>query len=205
MCPDAQILSAYFDGEVPEPWKSRMEEHVSSCPACKERLAGFASQRAALSSDSGGAAAETGCLRAWNRIEADIAKRKAQKGPSLFWDRSVHVPLPLAAAALLALSIVPAVTVASLDRRRGPALAANAPSPTSSGIAQASLAVANGSDFANPVEGNFKDIESLIRFLDAQNLPVTINVELPADRNYGYSGPPEIIKVSDAELKKGGK
>jgi hypothetical protein len=100
---------------------------------------------------------------------------------------------------------VPAVTVATLDRRGGPAVAARGPQPTASGYAQAVAAGSGGNDFAIPAEANFQDIASLIRYLDSQDLPVTINVELPADRSYGYSGPPELIKVSDDSAKKGGR
>ena len=39
MCVDDQILSAYIDGELSEPWKSQIEEHLEWCEACKKRLA----------------------------------------------------------------------------------------------------------------------------------------------------------------------
>lgn len=37
MCLDDQILSTYIDGELEEPWKSQVEEHLDYCSACKER------------------------------------------------------------------------------------------------------------------------------------------------------------------------
>lgn len=39
MCVDDQILSAYIDGELSEPWKTQIEEHLEWCEACKKRLA----------------------------------------------------------------------------------------------------------------------------------------------------------------------
>lgn len=38
MCVDDQILSAYIDGELSEPWKSQIDEHLEWCEACKKRL-----------------------------------------------------------------------------------------------------------------------------------------------------------------------
>ncbi|MGI6466305.1 MAG: anti-sigma factor family protein [Sphaerochaetaceae bacterium] len=37
MCLDDQILNTYLDGELTEPWKTQVEEHLSYCTACKKR------------------------------------------------------------------------------------------------------------------------------------------------------------------------
>ncbi len=37
MCLDDQILSTYLDGELTEPWKSQVEEHLSYCLGCRDR------------------------------------------------------------------------------------------------------------------------------------------------------------------------
>lgn len=37
MCVDDQILSSYIDGELSEPWKSQIEEHLEWCEACRIR------------------------------------------------------------------------------------------------------------------------------------------------------------------------
>lgn len=37
MCIDDQILSSYIDGELIEPWKTQLEEHLDWCEACKVR------------------------------------------------------------------------------------------------------------------------------------------------------------------------
>lgn len=38
MCIDEQLLSAYLDGELIEPYKTQVEEHLSYCSACRLRL-----------------------------------------------------------------------------------------------------------------------------------------------------------------------
>lgn len=37
MCLDDQILNTYLDGELTEPWKSQVEEHLSYCSSCRTR------------------------------------------------------------------------------------------------------------------------------------------------------------------------
>jgi len=38
MCLDDQILNTYLDGELSEPWKTQVEEHLNYCAACKRRF-----------------------------------------------------------------------------------------------------------------------------------------------------------------------
>ncbi len=38
MCIDSQMLSAYLDGELPEPYRSQVEEHLAHCSACRKHL-----------------------------------------------------------------------------------------------------------------------------------------------------------------------
>ena len=45
MCLDDQIISTYLDGELKEPWKSQVEEHLSYCPSCRSRFERLGSLR----------------------------------------------------------------------------------------------------------------------------------------------------------------
>jgi len=38
MCLDDQVLSTYIDGELAEPWKTQVEEHLLHCTICKSRF-----------------------------------------------------------------------------------------------------------------------------------------------------------------------
>ncbi|NQT60947.1 MAG: zf-HC2 domain-containing protein [Bacteroidetes bacterium] len=38
MCLDDQVLSTYIDGELAEPWKTQVEEHLLHCSICKSRF-----------------------------------------------------------------------------------------------------------------------------------------------------------------------
>jgi len=41
MCPEPQLLSVYTDGELPSPWKEKLEAHLGECSECKEKLKKF--------------------------------------------------------------------------------------------------------------------------------------------------------------------
>ncbi|MDH7484435.1 MAG: hypothetical protein QHH01_07395, partial [Spirochaetales bacterium] len=41
MCPDESLISAYADGEVPSPWRERLELHFQQCSHCAARLQAY--------------------------------------------------------------------------------------------------------------------------------------------------------------------
>jgi anti-sigma factor RsiW len=38
MCVDDELLNTYLDGELAEPWRTQVEEHLGYCNACRQRL-----------------------------------------------------------------------------------------------------------------------------------------------------------------------
>lgn len=52
MCIDAQMLSAYLDGELKEPYKSQVTEHLEHCAACQKHLEDFMNLRNKIALDS---------------------------------------------------------------------------------------------------------------------------------------------------------
>ena len=150
MCPDGELLSAYFDGEVRAPWDGRIREHLRTCSRCRERLAQLGKLRELLQGDP-----EPANERGFQLTrEALIARvwRSFNRGRS-FWRTRVAVPLPAAAAALailLGLGVLLAIVTIRpslpwMTIRRGPA-----------GTTEVQVAA--------PI----KDLESLIRSLESE-------------------------------------
>ena len=52
MCLDDQILNTYLDGELGEPWKTQVVEHLNYCVACNTRLEQLKKLRETLSSSA---------------------------------------------------------------------------------------------------------------------------------------------------------
>jgi anti-sigma factor RsiW len=218
MCPDAELLSAYFDHEIPSPYAERLAKHVESCPACQAKLAAFADLRATLEPS----VALPGQDLAQGEILRDLAgiqpgKKTAIKGSfSLgreLWGHSWQIPVPMAIAALLAVAIIPSVGVIAFSHSSPRSLAAakenfatTAPNAASSErpFAYAQPASDQSMDISGS-EADFSDIDSLLRYLDSSNTSITVNIQLPADRALEYSGAPRLRKVTDQGKVEGEK
>jgi len=102
MCPDNQILSIYFDGELDSPWKEKLEAHIESCPSCRERLALYRHTRQELAKIP--VNPEEALVRVWENSNF-TAKRR-------LWNHSISIPLPIAAAAGLIMVLTMAALIA---------------------------------------------------------------------------------------------
>jgi anti-sigma factor ChrR (cupin superfamily) len=79
MCLDDQILSTYLDGELTEPWKSQVEEHLSYCAGCKERYEKLQSLRNTVKS---AILTDEEIAPRQEKVLALIEKNKLSKKPS---------------------------------------------------------------------------------------------------------------------------
>jgi hypothetical protein len=191
MCPERQILSVYFDQELPSPWKEKMEKHLADCPACRARLESYRQISARVNPRAGGAGMPSGAVqeRVWRRLTCapgdDSRRTSGRKIPEYgggFWRRSVSIPLPAAAAAaaavflFLILGIVFAVRPAETPDLRNMAMG---------------------------IEGNLQGIEpvadmtDLLQYLGREDQGDIVIIRLPESRNFMSAGEPTIIKAAD--------
>lgn len=191
MCPDRQMISVYLDGELPSPWKEKMENHLAQCPQCREQLDRYRMISAP------GAPAEASLQeaplleaqeRVWRNLEARERFRRNESGlvpkrRALAWGRSVSVPFPVAAAAAAALVIA----VAAIWTRR----------PTEQPlIPQMTIAPqeAIGATEVVPIA----DMNGVLQYLGStDNGGDILILRLPESRNFTSSGEPAILKAAD--------
>ena len=105
MCPDRDLISAFVDGEVPSPWRERIEEHLASCGDCASLASGYAALGERLRADP--LADEAAALaRGRARLDALLDRLSAGGDPETSaidgkvfvvsrkaWRRSVSLPL----------------------------------------------------------------------------------------------------------------
>ena len=112
MCPEHQIMSIYFDGELDSPWKEKFEKHLEECSSCREHLELYRYTRhrlteASLITDK---PMEQSLLeameRVWEKTGFVIKKPKRR-----FWTGSINIPIPAAAAAGLVMAIALAAII----------------------------------------------------------------------------------------------
>jgi anti-sigma factor RsiW len=186
MCPDRELLSAYFDGEVPSPWRERIAEHLASCAPCASVVAGYEELARALKAEDAVGEAQAvarGRARLEGLLAAPALQSAASPEPSP-WKRSVRLPLPAAAAAVL-------IALAA-----GGAAAALALGPSRQGgaVVAASSAAATPAIASPGVQPSSMD--ELLRYIDAHAAQVTITMNLPTGTRFDESGEPVIIRAS---------
>ena len=184
MCPDRQMISLYFDGELPSPWKEKMEAHLVSCPECRSVLAGYRN----LGQGIGKLPDETILAareRVWNRLGEAGPPRRAAK-PAVWkkaWGRTITLPLPAAAAAAVAVIAIMLFTVMGI--RGG-----------DSSIPQESIAAL---DFDLDDFGPFpvQDMSGVLQYLSSQDNGDFMVIRLPESKKFSSPGKPAFINAAD--------
>ena len=188
MCPERQILSLYLDGELPSPWKEKMESHLAKCPDCRERLESYRLISSSISgADSAHAEAVLGEARerVWRKLEAQ--KRLDRRGVpaagrSPVWRRSVSIPFPAAAAAAV---LVIALGVFWIRR----------PAEQSTAIPQITLS--SEDVFDTPAVVPVADMDGVLQYLKSKDNGDILILQLPESRSFRSSGEPAILKAAD--------
>ncbi|MDR3304210.1 MAG: zf-HC2 domain-containing protein [Treponema sp.] len=185
MCPDYQILSVYVDGELPSPWKEKMEAHLAVCPRCQKQLADF---KSVSLSKVDGAAGNTVIVEASLRATQDRLWQKFERMETTHWryvkqrgvwQRSVAVPLPAVAAAAAAL-----IAACTFIITR-PAVAA----PPS----HESVAGAHSQSTVVPIS----DMKEVLQYLGKEDAGDIVIIKLPESKSFSSSGEPALIKAAD--------
>ena len=198
MCPDRQIISLYFDKELPSPWKEKMETHLESCPKCQAELSRYCHLGKSLKDLQEGNMQEAQ-ERVWKKLGAsELSVNEAYKNTfyrtkKSIWSRSVTLPLPVAAAALLAIVFSLVFTVMRTERQPNDAVAL-APEQLTP-IAQEWSSTVLGDDLA--VIFPSLDMDIFIQHIIGQNEGDFVVVRLPESRRFSRTGQPTLINAAD--------
>jgi hypothetical protein len=185
VCPDRQLLSVYFDGELPSPWKEKMESHIAGCPACARRLEAY--RRVSLGKAAGDdAGLESAREQVWQKLEmvlgVDASPGSART--AAVWRRSVSIPFPAVAAAAAA-AFVMIVALALLLVLR------------TSAEGMSGMTFASDAEIDAPGIIPVADMEDVLQYLGSRDNGDIIILRLPESRNFVNYGEPAIIKAAD--------
>ena len=183
MCPEDQILSLYYDRELPSPWKEKMENHLASCEKCRSHLAKFNRLSKTLETDKLEIPAELK-NRVWSKIE--IEKSYNSSGKKEFplkkaWNRRVSLPIPIAAAAAAAFIVISMLALQNLRY------------PTGNQKLELGGAIAADVKGIIPVS----DMNSVLQYLSGEDMADFVIIRLPETRSFSSSGEPALIKAAD--------
>jgi len=208
MCPDPQLLSIYLDGELPSPWKEKIEAHFAKCSDCREKLENFRRLQKLFAKDNHTrrvyversadqpSSSEYTFTASADEEEDDTASVLAAKdrvwqsihsGRSLrhysVWRRNLSVPLPAAAAAAVVL-----IVLAALWFRGG------LPVRPYESAARANFVLASEEEMPALIPA--ADLNGVLQYLGSDGTDIII-MRLPESRQFLRSGEPAIINASD--------
>jgi anti-sigma factor RsiW len=188
MCPDPQLLSVYMDGELPSPWKEKMESHLSVCPKCREKLESYKrlfNKTAISAEEAEQAAMEDAKNRVWRNLEPLVSEgyfrsRRRFQSRDGIWRKRVSIPLPAAAAAAVILTILTALVI-----RGGQVNPINQ-------TADANMILASEEDMPGVFPA---DMNGVLQYLGSDG--DILILKLPESRHFVSFGEPAIIKAAD--------
>jgi anti-sigma factor RsiW len=196
MCPDPQLLSIYIDGELPSPWKEKMETHLAGCSGCREKLENFrrlfekntsvlqAGEGLPIGLPKGRELMEAEIEAAKERVWRNIQSMRRFQPRAGLWQRRLSIPLPAAAAAAVVIALL-----AALWLRGGFAV------QSSEQGARANFILA-AEEEEIPGIVPIADMNGVLQYLGSDGSDIII-LRLPESKNFFRSGEPAIIKAAD--------
>lgn len=173
MCLDDQILNTYLDGELTEPWKTQVEEHLNYCNACKTRFEQLRSLHTVVS----GARLEEQEIaphqnKVYQFIENNYMAKKTKVG-FLHRDFRVKTPTLLMAAAAFVFVLVGALLVGPGNTSESNQLIPRVLPASEGSVVQ--VRATEGLAAAQVLE-NFP-LEDILKYLDSRGYEVDLRVK----------------------------
>jgi anti-sigma factor RsiW len=179
MCPDIELLSAYYDDELDPVWDRQIAEHVAACSSCSERLTVFSR----LSDDL--QELETPDFEASQARSWEVVQNARRARPITIWNRKVAIPLPaFAAVAALLVAAVGAGVFFTMGRG------------SQQSVTPPVAAAATPSDIA-PVDFQVNNLTDLMNYLDSKDFGNNVTIQLPKQMDQLSIGKPQLIRAAD--------
>ena len=173
MCPDRNIISAYFDGEIEPPWDRTIADHISGCPRCRALYESLESTRERLRAD-----AHDSVLEPMERVRRGILSGVLPpSAPVRAWRRRLDVPVPLVALAAIALVALGVGLAVSMTRN-------------GMGYIRVTRAPAGGAEYQFAVP--YDKVESLLKSVGGSAANIDAVMTLPKDVKLVQVGEPRI-------------
>ena len=179
-CPNPDLLSAFFDGEVESPWSESIKEHIEACHHCRQAMEGLESLRQALLADEE-PPVEGPLQRTRERLRSRGSLRPWQRRRPL-WRMRISIPVPAMAAMLFLFLGMGGLLIFLSTRPNFPFMSIKR---QPSGITEVQVAA--------PIE----DLEQLLKSLDQEPGNQQIIITLPADTEFLQFGEPRMLRADE--------
>jgi len=179
-CPNPDLLSAFFDGEVESPWLERIQRHVQACHSCQQTVVRLQALRRKLLSDEE-PPVEGPFERTRQRLQSLPSAGWRHRRRSL-WRTRISLPVPAIAAVFAVLLGMGGLLIFLGTRPNFPFMSIKR---QPSGITEVQIAA--------PIE----DLEQLLKSLDKEPGYEQIIITLPADTEFLQFGEPRMLRADD--------
>ncbi|MCL1813434.1 MAG: zf-HC2 domain-containing protein [Treponema sp.] len=176
-------MSVYFDGELDSPWKEKFEKHLNECTSCRNHLESYKLMRQRLKEASlvPDRPVDQALMEAMERVweKTGYVIRPKRQGIRRFWNGSLTIPVPVAAAAGLIMAVAFAAIIAF---KQQPAKVTEP--PQLAGLEMQEMM---------PVSG---DMASFFQYLSSDNSADMVIIRLP-DTTFKNVGEPRMLRAAD--------
>ncbi len=179
MCPDKNLLSAFFDGELDQRFGVAVESHVVECDSCSKFLGELEGLHSVLMVDDLRQHPENQAAT-WNLLR----QRLAVAIPLPLWKRRFQVPVPILGLATLLVVLLSIGLFLSLNSQRGYM-------PFDS-VTRSHLA---GSEMTS--------VDDILNYLDARGEHAASIFNLPQDTELHCWSEPTLIRAVDCQRGRG--
>jgi hypothetical protein len=191
MCPEPQILSIYVDGELPSPWKEKMDAHLKECPACGEKFENFKKLRELFNKDASAKEINESQIQSskekiWRNIEA---KRRFTPYSGI-WRRRISISIPAAAAAAIIIALI------TMFLSGGGNILNNGFAGKKANFNEKSNIILAAEEEIPEILPAATDLNGVLQYLGADSSDIII-LRLPESRNFARAGEPAIIRAAD--------
>lgn len=208
MCPDPQLISVYADGELPSPWKEKLEAHLEECLECKGKLKNFlymqelfkkeiSQERTYVEKAKTGVTEELAFSehelmekakeKIWQKLESGYRFRRiGQARRYNMWKRKVVIPIPVAAAAAIIIAFLATFLPRSASSNNN-SFAQQTANPSGTGYS-----IAAEEEMPEVIPAS--DLASVLQYLGVDRSEIII-LQLPESRNFSRSGDPVIMSA----------
>jgi predicted anti-sigma-YlaC factor YlaD len=179
-CPNPDLLSAFFDGEVDSPWSERIQEHVEACPRCQRVMARLRHLSQVLLEDEEPPVA--GALERTRELLHDLRSPGWIGRRRVLWRKRVSMPVAAVAAMFVVILGLGGMLIFLGTRPNFPFMSIKR---QPSGLTEVQVAA--------PIE----DLEQLLRSLDNQPGYDQIIITLPKDTEFLQFGEPKMLRADE--------
>jgi predicted anti-sigma-YlaC factor YlaD len=180
MCPEFEILSAYFDGEIGSPWAKHIEEHCSSCVECRSKLDSLGELRQMLKKDEEPDVAVS-YARVKEKMDSYSLVRSSAQKP--IWKQSIAIPIPAFALSLVFICAVIVLIFANQSKNN-----------INTATAKTKESVATELQIVGP---SSEEVETLLKQLEKMGTPQEVVIKLPEGSHVKKVGEPALLRSVD--------